>query len=86
MSLRGFLVTIFVVVACWVISAPATSRYMPIDEVRPGMVGIERTVFEGTRVEEFKAHILGVLRTALPPRPSSSTSSRSMARPRQRTW
>src|SRR6201987_2038655 len=33
---------------------------MPVDEVRPGMVGIGRTVFDGTRVEEFKAHILGV--------------------------
>jgi hypothetical protein len=67
MSLRGFLVTIFVVVACWVISAPAASRYMPIDEVRPGMVGIGRTVFEGTRVEEFKAHILGVLHNVAGP-------------------
>jgi hypothetical protein len=68
MSLRGFLVTFFVVVACWVISAPAASRYMPIDEVRPGMVGIGRTVFEGTRVEEFKAHILGVLHNVAGPR------------------
>ena len=35
---------------------------MPIDEIKPGMVGIGRTVFEGTDLEEFKAHILGVLR------------------------
>ena len=34
---------------------------MPIDEIKPGMVGIGRTVFEGTDLQEFKAHILGVL-------------------------
>lgn len=35
---------------------------MPIDEIKPGMVGTGRTVFEGTDLEEFKVHILGVLR------------------------
>jgi len=33
---------------------------MNVDEIRPGMVAIGRTVFEGTRVEEFKVNILGV--------------------------
>ncbi len=37
-------------------------RYMSADEVRPGMEGVGRTVFEGDRVEQFKVHILGVLR------------------------
>ena len=35
---------------------------MPIDEIKPGMVGVGRTIFEGTDLQEFKAHILGVLR------------------------
>jgi hypothetical protein len=34
---------------------------MNVDEIRPGMIAIGRTVFEGTRVEEFKVNILGVL-------------------------
>jgi hypothetical protein len=34
---------------------------MPVEEVKAGMVGIGRTVFEGTDLQEFKAHILGVL-------------------------
>jgi hypothetical protein len=38
---------------------------MGVDEIRPGMVGIGRTVFEGTRVEEFKANILGVLENVI---------------------
>src|SRR6185295_12541597 len=38
---------------------------MGVDEIRPGMVAIGRTVFEGTRVEEFKANILGVLENVI---------------------
>src|SRR5262245_66118622 len=38
---------------------------MGIDDIRPGMVGIGRTVFDGTRVEEFKANILGVLENVI---------------------
>src|SRR5438067_9154123 len=38
---------------------------MPISEIRPGMVGVGHTVFDGTHVEEFKAHILGVLENVI---------------------
>ena len=38
---------------------------MGIDDVRPGMVGIGRTVFDGMHVEEFKAHIIGVLENVI---------------------
>jgi hypothetical protein len=38
---------------------------MPIDEIRPGMIGVGRTVFDGTRVEEFKVNILGVLENVI---------------------
>ncbi len=40
---------------------PATSTLMPVSDIKPGMVGIGRTVFEGTELQEFKAQILGVL-------------------------
>ena len=40
---------------------------MSIDDIRPGMVGTGRTVFDGTRVEEFKANILGVLENVIGP-------------------
>jgi hypothetical protein len=39
---------------------------MPLDSVRPGMVGVGRTVFEGDRVDEFQVRILGVLRNVGP--------------------
>jgi len=50
------------------VGLPAQSRTFPVDEIKPGMVGIGRTVFEGDRLEEFKVHIIGVLRNSIGPR------------------
>ena len=47
---------------------PAQSRTFPVDEIKPGMVGIGRTVFEGDRLEDFKVNIIGVLRNSIGPR------------------
>jgi len=47
--------------------AGATTQ-MDVKDVRPGMVGIGHTVFDGTHVEEFKANILGVLENVIGPR------------------
>jgi SpoIVB peptidase S55 len=46
---------------------PASATLMGLDEVRPGMTGVGRTVFDGDRREEFKVHILGVLRNVVGP-------------------
>ena len=43
----------------------AVPLQMPVAEIRPGMVGIGRTVFEGTRVEEFKVKIIGKSRAKI---------------------
>ncbi len=57
------------IVALTVVAWPAAApRYMSADEVRAGMVGVGRTVFEGDRIEEFKVHIIGVLRNTNGPR------------------
>src|SRR5438477_1395730 len=45
----------------------AATPQMAVEEVRPGMVGLGRTVFDGTRVEEFKVHVLGVLQNIIGP-------------------
>jgi hypothetical protein len=34
---------------------------LPLDQIKPGMIGVGRTVFEGTRIEDFKVQIIGVL-------------------------
>jgi len=49
------------------INTSATTQ-MDVKDVRPGMVGIGHTVFDGTHVEEFKANILGVLENVIGPR------------------
>ncbi len=36
-------------------------RFFPLTAIRPGLVGVGRTVFQGDRVEEFGVEVLGVL-------------------------
>ena len=51
-----------------VVGLPAQSRIFPLDELRPGMTAVGRTVFEGERLDEFKVHIIGVLRNVIGPK------------------
>jgi hypothetical protein len=44
------------------------AEIFPFDEVKPGMTGVGRTVFEGSRVEEFQVRVVGVLENALGPK------------------
>ncbi|MEO6213650.1 MAG: SpoIVB peptidase S55 domain-containing protein, partial [Vicinamibacterales bacterium] len=56
---------------CWVslpAQQPSVSTIMPISEVKAGMVGVGRTVFEGTELKDFKVHIIGVLRNIQGPK------------------
>lgn len=43
-------------------------NYFPVDEIKPGMLGMGRTIFEGDKIEEFRVEFLGVLRNALAPK------------------
>src|SRR4030095_13944989 len=38
------------------------------DQVRPGMIGVGRTVFSGTKLEDFKVEVLGVMRNVIGPK------------------
>lgn len=55
-----------VAAACWTV-LPAETTLMSIEDVRPGMTGIGRTVFGGSEPEEFKVHVLGVMRNVVGP-------------------
>jgi hypothetical protein len=46
----------------------AQTTYLPLDQVRPGMVGVGRTVFSGTKLEDFKVEVLGVMRNVIAPK------------------
>ena len=48
-------------------SASAGVETLPLDQVRPGMVGVGRTVFQGSKIEEFKVTVIGVLENAVGP-------------------
>jgi hypothetical protein len=50
------------------IAPRAAAPLMPVDEIRAGMTGIGRTVFEGSELQEFRVHILGVLRNVQGPK------------------
>jgi len=47
-----------------------TADILPLSEIRPGMEGEGRTVFEGATIASFRARILGVLENAIGPRHS----------------
>lgn len=65
-AVRSLAAALLVAAASWT-ALPADSAFMKIEDVKPGMVGVGRTVFEGTEPGEFKVHILGVLRNVVGP-------------------
>ena len=65
-AMKSALLAAAMAAACWTV-LPASSPLMGIDEVRAGMTGVGRTVFDGSEPEEFKVHILGVLRNVVGP-------------------
>ena len=59
------------ILALGVLATPnAQTTMLPLEEVRPGMVGVGRTVFQGTELEDFKVHVLGVMRNVIGPKRS----------------
>ena len=67
MPIRRNIVILFLTVTGLSALPSGAPTQMGIDEIRPGMVGVGRTVFDGTRVEEFKANIIGVLENIIGP-------------------
>src|SRR5688572_5160176 len=62
-------VTMLAVVSilAFAVAAPASPvAILPLEDVRPGMRGIGRTVFEGTRIDEFAVEIIGVMENVSP--------------------
>jgi hypothetical protein len=66
MKIRVFLLSAALAAFGWA-RLPAATALMPIEEVKPGMVGTGRTIFEGSEMQDFKVHILGVLKNVQAP-------------------
>jgi hypothetical protein len=69
MYLRAFAAAVLGVAVLMGTPAAQTAT-LPLDEVRPGMVGVGRTVFSGTELEDFTVHVLGVMRNVIGPQRS----------------
>lgn len=67
MTLRTFAAAALVL-GVLVASPGAQTTYLPLEQVKLGMVGTGRTVFSGTKLEDFKVHILGVMRNVIGPK------------------
>lgn len=59
-----------VLLLLWLGALDGAAPHMPVSEIKAGMEGKGLTVFDGTRREEFKARILGVLENVIGPRRS----------------
>ncbi|MDQ3069513.1 MAG: hypothetical protein M3R55_07270 [Acidobacteriota bacterium] len=56
------------ILSIWAAAPLASPAFMPVDDVRPGMIGTGHTVFAGSAREPFKAHIIGVLKNVVGPK------------------
>ncbi len=65
-TLRILVVGVLALTALATRVSAQNNRFMPIDEVRPGMKGFGKTVFQGTSIEPFDVEILGVLKNFAP--------------------
>ncbi len=64
----GGLLAILCAVSSAVAGEPDSATYWNVEDLRPGMKGVGRTVMVGTKLEEFGAEVLGVMRDVSPGR------------------
>jgi SpoIVB peptidase S55 len=65
---KGIAAVAFVFMAAAALQAQSQTQFFPLSEIRPGLKGVGRTIFEGNNVQEFQVEILGVLRNFLAPK------------------
>ncbi len=69
MTLLRRLFANLVLVVCFApfVLGQANPPIFPLRDVRPGLKGVGRTIFEGDKIDEFQVEILGVLKNAIAP-------------------
>jgi hypothetical protein len=50
------------------ISAQTNTQFFPIADVRPGLKGVGRTIFEGNKIQEFQVQVIGVVKNLVAPK------------------
>jgi SpoIVB peptidase S55 len=48
--------------------AQSQAQFFPLSDIRPGLKGVGRTIFQGNKVQEFQVEFLGVLKNLLAPK------------------
>jgi SpoIVB peptidase S55 len=43
-------------------------KFFPVSEIKPGLKGVGRTIFEGDKIQEFQVEFLGVLKNVIGPK------------------
>jgi len=57
-----------VLMAASALRAQGQTQFFPLKDVRPGLQGVGRTIFQGNKVQEFQVEFLGVLKNFLAPK------------------
>lgn len=70
-QMRKTFVAFFLIISCFS-QLSAVQSILPVEQVKAGMIGKGKTVFKGTKIEEFDVEILGVLRNDLSHGPKKS--------------
>ncbi|MGH9396255.1 MAG: SpoIVB peptidase S55 domain-containing protein [Terriglobia bacterium] len=65
---RGLLLAFVLAFSCPFLRAQENTQFFPVGDVRPGMKGVGRTIFQGNKVQEFQVELLGVLKNVLAPK------------------
>ena len=65
--LAALLIGLATCMPCWA-GEPDPKTYWDVKDLRPGMKGVGKTVMVGTKLEEFGAEVLGVMRDVSPGR------------------
>ena len=57
-----------VLLSLWAAGPSPSTPFMPVDEIRPGMIGTGHTVFAGAARDPFRVEIIGVLKNVVGPK------------------
>lgn len=60
--------SVWVLLCAGAVWAQQSTQFFPVSQVRPGMKGVGRTIFEGNQVQEFQVELLGVAKGVLAPK------------------
>ena len=59
---------VLVLMAVSALQGQSQIQFFPLKDIRPGLKGVGRTIFQGNKVQEFQVEFLGVLKNFLAPK------------------